>query len=273
MKTTGFEADQSVFIRHDHCSLSTSMNFQILSKNESEYAMAGYPNRPVKVARSWHALEAPLVNRLLRVNTNQGLTTSEAATRRRLYVANKSDGPGIQRLSGMLVLLCLSVVIGFLVTTAILNSAVTDSRWAIAILVVCLLGMLVGLANVFKSARLLDAMGNATQANVHVKREGHDTVVKADELVVGDIVILNPGDCVPADARLIEAAQLRALEFALTGKSTVVEKLVSPVATDTPLDRRQSMVYLGTTVLSGHAVAAVVATGLESELGRRATVG
>ncbi len=74
----------------------------------------------------------------------------------------------------------------------------------------------------------------------------------------------------PADARIIETVQLQAQESALTGKSTAVEKRISQVVTDAPLGQRQSMVYLGTTIGSGSAVAAVVATGVQTELGKRA---
>lgn len=171
----------------------------------------------------------------------------------------------------MLVLLFLSIVIGFLTTAAILNSAVRDSMEAFSIVVVTLLGAIIGFAYLLKSARALDAMQIATRANVRVKREGQDIKIKAEELVPGDIIILNVGDYVPADARLIEATQVLARESALPGKRTAVEKQSSPVVSDTPLGQRRSMVYLGTTILAGFAVAAVVATGVQTELGRMAT--
>lgn len=74
----------------------------------------------------------------------------------------------------------------------------------------------------------------------------------------------------PADARLIETRELQVQESALTGESIAVEKGISRAATDAPLNRRQSMVYLGTTICSGNAVAAVVATGVQTEIGKRA---
>jgi P-type Ca2+ transporter type 2C len=92
--------------------------------------------------------------------------------------------------------------------------------------------------------------------------------VETEELVPGDIVILEAGDSVPADARLIEAAQLQVKETALTGKKTLVEKGTSPGSKDAPLDERQSMVYFGTSLNSGSGVAVVVATGPKTELGK-----
>jgi len=222
----------------------------------------------VKGARNWHA-QASLVTRLLEVN--QGLTASEVATRRLRYGPNNSETLGSQRITGMLVLLILSSVIGFLLTAAIFNSATGDNLEAFAILVVVVIGAIVGFARVLNAARALDAMQYATRATVRVRREGQETSIKAEELVPGDIVILSAGDCVPADARLIETVQLQVQESALTGKSTAVEKRISQVATDASLDQRQSMIYLGSTVLSGRALAAVVATGVQTELGKKAT--
>lgn len=114
-------------------------------------------------------------------------------------------------------------------------------------------------------------MEYATRASVRVRRAGQESNIKAEELVPGDIVILGAGDCVPADARLIETKELQVQESALSGKSTAIEKRSFPVATDATLARRQSMVYLGSMVLSGEALSAVVATGVQTELGKRAS--
>ena len=238
-------------------------------RNEAQTAVASYPNRRVKGAQNWHALEASFVTRLLEVDPVQGLTSSEVATRRLRYGPNNSEALGSRRITGMLVLLFLSIA-GFLLTAAILNSATADNIEAFAILVVVVVGPVVGFAHMLKAARALDAMRYATRATVRVRREGQETYIKAEGLVPGDIVILSSGDCVPADARLIETVQLLAQESALTGKSTAVEKRISQVVTDAPLEQRHSMVYLGTAISSGTAVAAVVATGVQTELGKRA---
>jgi Ca2+-transporting ATPase len=170
----------------------------------------------------------------------------------------------------MLVLLFLSTVIGFLLTAGILNSAIGDRMDAFAILVLVIIGAIAGFAYVLRSARARDAMEYATRGKVRVRRQGQETKVTGEELVPGDIVILTAGDSVPADARLIEAVQLQVQESALTGKRTANEKRISSVAIDTPFDQRQSMVYLGTSINTGCAVAAVVATGVQTELGKRA---
>src|SRR5918997_5048893 len=89
----------------------------------------------------------------------------------------------------------------------------------------------------------------------------------AEDLVPGDVVLLEPGDAVPADCRVLEAAGLEADESSVTGESLPVGKTVDPVAASDVADRR-SMLYEGTTVAAGHGVAVVVATGAATEAGR-----
>ncbi len=95
-----------------------------------------------------------------------------------------------------------------------------------------------------------------------------ETTVDAEDLVPGDIVILNAGDRVPADARLLECYCLQTEESALTGESTPVDKAIEDVREDNSLSERRSMVYLGTAIAAGRAVAIVVDTGAQTELGR-----
>ena len=122
-----------------------------------------------------------------------------------------------------------------------------------------------------KSARALDLIADAIRANACVKRGGSEIEINAEELVPGDIIKLKAGAHVPADCRVLEAAQLRVDESALTGKRGAIEKQISAVPLDADIDQRRSMLFLGTKVLSGTALAAVVATGFQTELGRRGT--
>ena len=214
----------------------------------------------------WHALDAASVARLLEVDPFQGLTASEVVTRRLRYGSNNSDT--LRRRNGLVLLLFLSVVVGFLLTAAVLNRAVTDQVEAFSILAVLAIMAVVGFGYLLKGAHELDAVQDATRSKVRVRRDRQETKVIAEELVPGDIVVLEAGDCVSADARLIKAEQLQVQESALTGNSANVEKSVSQVASAAPLEMRQSMVYLGTTISSGCGVAVVVATGLETEVGK-----
>jgi len=244
------------------------MNPQV-AIHRNEVQMGTRPDLRTNSERNWDALEASSVTRLLGVDPDAGLTSSDVVTRRLQYGLNSCEGVGSRRITATLVLLSFSTTIGFLLTAAILNSAVRDNIEAFSFLVVVVMSAIVGFVYVLKAARALDAMQFATQATVRVRRAGLESEIKAEELVPGDIVILSAGDCVPADARLIETSELQVQELAVTGKSVAVEKGSSRAATDAPLDQRQSMLYLGTTICSGNAVAAVVATGVQTELGKR----
>lgn len=248
-----------------------SMNSQVaIHRNEVQMAKGIRPEIRANSARNWHALEAPSVTRLLGVDPNVGLTLSDVVTRRLQYGLNSCERVKSRRITVTLVLLSFSTAIGFLLTAAILNTAVTDNIEAFFVLVVVVMIAIAGFVYVLKAARALDAVQYATRSTVRVVRDGQEARVKAEELVPGDIVRLSAGDCVPADARLIETRELQVQESVLTGESNAVEKGISRAATDAPLDRRQSMVYLGTTICSGNAVAAVAATGVQTELGKRA---
>jgi len=133
---------------------------------------------------------------------------------------------------------------------------------------VLILNAAVGFATEWQAGRALDALRQQSRTNSRVRRDGFETTVDAEELVPGDIVILNAGDRVPADARLLEAVRLEAEESALTGESIPVEKFSNAVSVQTSLADRKSMLYLGTAVAAGRAVAVVVSTGHATQLGK-----
>jgi len=225
-------------------------------------------NREKANVTPWHAVEGSLVTRLLGVDPIRGLTASDVANRRLAYGPNNADGTGSLRNTSMLVVLFLSIAVGFVLIAAILNGVSGNNIEAFSLLAVIVIGSVVGFAYLLKAARALDTLHNAAETCAHVRRDGKQMEVAAEQLVPGDIVILQAGESVPADARLIEAAQLQVQETALTGKNTLVEKGPSPASNDAPLEARQSMVYFGTALNSGSGVAVVVATGSRTELGR-----
>jgi Ca2+-transporting ATPase len=241
-----------------------------LTQTPAKDAAARSLNPPVKAVKKWYAADASAVPNLLGVNPDQGLMESEVITRRLRFGVNSTEGRGSRRVTVLLLMLFLSIVVGFLMTAAILNSAITDSVEAFSILAITLLGAIVGFVYLLKSASALDHMTQATRTNARAKRGGHSIEINSEELVPGDIIILNPGEYVPADCRLLECAQLRVDESALTGKNAGIEKQISAVPSNADIDHRWSMVFLGTKILSGSALAAVVGTGFQTELGRMA---
>jgi Ca2+-transporting ATPase len=215
----------------------------------------------------WHALNARDVSRLFDLDPKLGLTTSQVAERQLHYGRN-----ALQRIKSrfawrVLIDQFASIVIALLAFAAVIAWLTSDHAEAIAILIVLVINAAVGFATEWQAGRALDALRLQSRTNTRVRRNGFEMSVDAEDLVPGDIVILNAGDRVPADARLLEAARLQTEESALTGESTTVEKAVDAVPTQTPLAERRSMIYLGTAVASGRAVAIVVNTGATTQLG------
>ena len=135
---------------------------------------------------------------------------------------------------------------------------------------VVIINAVLGVVQESKAEAAIEALQEMTAANAKVMRDGILMHVKTDELVPGDIIILEAGDSVPADARLIESASLKAEEAALTGESVPVNKTADalPVCDNVPLGDRKNMVYMGSTVVYGRGVAVVTETGMNTEMGK-----
>ncbi len=204
----------------------------------------------------------------LDVDPARGLATSEVNKRQLRYGPNAIQEIRPRPAWRLLVDQFASIVIALLAVAAAVAWITGEALEAIAILVVLVINALVGFVTEWQAGRALDALRRQARTVSRVRREGFETTVDAEDLVPGDIIVLNAGDRVPADARLLEASRLQAEESALTGESTTVEKVVVPVPLDTPLAERRSMLYLGTAIAAGRAVAIVVATGNQTELGR-----
>ena len=141
------------------------------------------------------------------------------------------------------------------------------------ILFVVVLNSVLGVIQESKAEKAIDALKEMTAATSKVLRDGEVVHVKSEDLVVGDIVLLEAGDAVPADARLIECASIKAEEAALTGESVPVNKHIEALegkadGEDVPLGDRKNMVYMGSTIVYGRGAAVVVATGMDTEMGK-----
>jgi len=218
--------------------------------------------------REWHAVETHALPSLLDVNPNTGLTTSQVIERQRVYGRNVLQKIQPRPVWRLLIDQFASIVIALLAVAAGISWVTGDNAEAIAILVVLVINAAVGFATEWQASRALDALRKQSRTSSRVRRDGFDATIDAEELVPGDLIVLNAGDRVPADARLLEAVRLQTEESALTGESTTVEKNVAAVPAETPLAERRSMLYLGTAIASGRAVAAVVNTGTATQLGQ-----
>ncbi|HAO25568.1 MAG TPA: carbonate dehydratase, partial [Methylophaga sp.] len=160
--------------------------------------------------------------------------------------------------------LLIYVLLGAAFLTAILGHWI--DFWVI--LAVVILNTIIGFVQEGKAEKALDAIKDMLAPHATALRDGHRLRIEADQLVPGDVVVLEPGDKVPADLRIFSAKGLQIQEAVLTGESVAVEKNSEPVAVDAVLGDRLCMAYSGTLVTSGQGHGVVVATGAHTEIGR-----
>lgn len=220
------------------------------------------------LGRRAHAVPAHHVAKELRVDPLLGLTDEEVVARRQEFGANVL--PTVKQRGAWDILRdqFLNVVVALLGTAAAISWATGDPLQAAAIIVVLVLNAAAGFVTEWQAGRALDALRKQTRITTTVRRNGTQESLAADDLVVGDIVLLSAGDRVPADLRVIESANLHSEEAPLTGESKSVFKSADVVRLDSIVAERSSMLFLGTVVTKGRATAVVVATGPQTELGK-----
>jgi len=215
----------------------------------------------------WHARPAREALEQLQ-SSDAGLTDEEAARRLERYGANALPrGGGNEALKILLRQIRDPLIYVLLASTglAILTGKVVDG---LVIGGVVVLNAIIGFVQEYRASKAIEALTTMVPSEVVAVRGGRKRSLPATELVPGDLVLLQSGDKVPADLRLIEERGLRVEEAALTGESVPVEKAAEPVAEDADIGDRRSMAYSGTLVTHGTATAVVVATGAQTELGR-----
>ncbi len=225
------------------------------------------PNN-LQLQQAPHAMEAAAVAKSFEVDPAAGLSSAEVEQRRTRYGDNALQTTHSRAAWRILLDQFKSLVVALLAVAAVVAWLTGDEVEAIAILVVLGLNALIGFVTEWQAGRALNALRQASHTTARVRRDQREAMIDTAELVPGDVVILNAGDRVPADLRLLEAASLRAEESALTGESAPVEKAVGAVAADAVLAERYSMLYLGTMIAAGRALAVTTATGAQTEMGR-----
>ncbi len=160
-----------------------------------------------------------------------------------------------------------------LLAAALISGIIGEISDAVAIMVIVVLNAVLGFTQEYRAERAMTALKKMTAASATVMRSGIIETVPASELVPGDIVVLDAGKIVPADMRIIEAVRLSVEEAALTGESQAVEKHTDVIGDETaPLGDRKNMLYKGTFITYGRGQGVVIATGMETELGRIAAM-
>ena len=215
----------------------------------------------------WHARDATAVIAAL-ATTRDGLSASEAASRLQRYGPNRLEVTPPASAWSILVAQFRSVVVLLLVVAVGLALVSGDAADAVAIGAVLAVNAALGFATELRARRAMDALRSLEVPRAVVVRDGATVEISARELVPGDVILLESGQSVPADARLIDATDVRVSEAPLTGESLPVEKRADIVLdVDTMLAERVNMLYQATAVVAGAARAAVVATGRRTEVG------
>jgi Ca2+-transporting ATPase len=230
------------------------------------------PPRESSTTRTAHAESIASLATALETDPTGGLAPAEALRR------YEADGPNrLRRTEGPSAVTIFAaqfgnLVIWVLIGAAIVSFALGEVAESGAILAIVLLNALIGFFQEFRAERAAAALARLTAPRARVIRDGRMVVVPAPEVVRGDLLALEAGDLVAADARLVEAAVLRANEAPLTGESLPVEKHIGECPPATALADRFNMVFLGTSIANGSGRALVVATGMSTEVGHIAAL-
>ena len=209
-------------------------------------------------------------------STENGLSAQEAAVRLEANGKNKLIEPKkdsivkkflMQFADPMIIVLLVAAVLSA-ITAIYEGESLAD---VFIILFVVILNATLGVLQESKAEKAIEALKEMTSATSKVLRDGTVCIVKSEDLVVGDVILLEAGDAVPADARLIECASMKVEEAALTGESVPVIKKTEALGSsgdDVPLGDRKNMVYMGSTVVYGRGKAVVCACGMDTEMGK-----
>lgn len=238
----------------------------------SEPAPAGLPapedQQPGPApAGGWHALPAAQVAQAIG-SSPAGLAAAEAARRRAAGGGNALPARPVKSVAGELAESLAEPLQLLLLAVAVLSAVFGQLSDAVAIFVV--IGAVAGIETVteLRAGRAIAALQALSAPTARVLRGGRPVELPAAELVGGDVLALEAGDRVPADARVLSVAGLRVDESTLTGEAVPVDKGTDPVPVGTDLAERSSMLYAGTAVAAGQGTAMVVGVGADSELGR-----
>src|SRR5690554_1952135 len=204
----------------------------------------------------------------LDVDAEVGLTDAQADTRRQHFGANLLNTAKPRSAWHILVNQFQNLVVLLLVAAAGTAFAFGDHIEAIAIGLVIAINAAIGFVMELRAVRSMEALRTLADTTSRVRRAGRERMIPARELVPGDILEVQAGDIVSTDMRLVSAQNLQVDESVLTGESMPVEKQCEAIEADTQLAERSNILFKGTALTRGDAVAVVVATGMATELGR-----
>lgn len=215
-----------------------------------------------------HTKAVEKVAKNLKTDAAKGLDKAEASKRLESHGPNRLRRQKKKSLLSILVHQFSSIIVWLLAAAALMSFVLGDLAEGIAIAVVLLINGAIGFTTELRAARSMEALMDIAEVKTRVRRGGETHNVEAHEIVPGDVMILEAGDVVTADVRLIKASNLQADESVLTGESAPVVKSTEATGADAALGDRTGMAYKGTAITQGAGEGLVVATGMDTEIGK-----
>jgi len=197
-----------------------------------------------------------------------GLTALEAKIRLEHYGPNEIEKKGKQSMIGLFFSQFTNVLVIILLLATIISIVLNNVPEAIAMGAIILLSAVLGFVQEYKAEKAIEALEELSSPNATIIRDGRPGIIRAREVVPGDIIVLEEGDIVPADIRLSEVSHLQIEEAALTGESVPSSKVITNYSTTTPVADQENIAFSGTTVTYGKGTGIVYATGMKTEFGK-----
>ncbi len=222
----------------------------------------------------WHLRDTETVLTELKTDPKKGLTDSEVQQRLDKYGANEIESGEVRSPLDMILDQFRDVMVIILIIAALVSFFIAyleghgDYLDGIVILTIVIINAVIGFVQEYRAEQAMEALKELARPDAKVRRDGKVQKVPSKSLVPGDIIMVEAGDAISADARLVHAANLRAQEASLTGESNPVSKNTDALEGENiPLGDRKNMLYMGTAANYGRGTAVVIATGMQTELG------
>lgn len=222
----------------------------------------------------WFSQSQDEVLKKLDVNPSKGLSSAEAKTRLEKYGQNKLKSKPKKSLIALFFSQLKDMLIYVLLGAAVITMIIGEYTDSIIILLVVILNAVIGVVQEYKAGKAIEALQKMTTPKAVVRRDGEAKEINSEEIVPGDIVILDAGRFVPADLRLIESANLQIEESALTGESVPSDKDANSIYEDpnTPIGDKSNLAFMSTLTTYGRGEGVVVATAMDTEIGKIAKI-
>jgi Ca2+-transporting ATPase len=265
-------SDWKSLVNDDHAAVSELIAKSVpeISQHHEELSMTRLHRRVHPPKGQFYDVNPQQVLTIFETDAANGLTSKQVEERRERYGSNSLPKPPPPSILKMIIRQFTDFIIVVLLISVIVSAATGDTKAAVALSVVILVNTIIGFVQELKAEKALKGLASFSVSMAQVIRDGEQTEVAAEDLVPGDVVVLEEGFQVPADLRLIEVAQLYVIESLLTGESEPIAKKTDSIKTRklVPIGDRVNMAFMSTLVTQGRGKGIVVNTALTTEVGR-----